>query len=1031
MRGPNLSSWALEHRSVMRFLIALAAIVGVYSYMSLGRQEDPDFTIKNMLVSAAWPGASAKEMADQAAEPIERAILSLPEVDYMKTNVQPGRMVINIKLRESVAGSDVPAVWTKVRQRVSDVANQLPSGLQGPQFNDDFGDTYGNIYALTGSGYTLPQLNDFAEKLRDRFRQLPDIGRIELEGAPEERIYVEYSVAKIATLGIDPRTIVAAIRDTNTVSSAGVVDAGAERVRINVTGTFDSVDAIRKIGIASNGQSLRLGDLAKVRRTPADPPTFRMRFNGQDAVGVMVSLRKGGNITRLGKDSDALIDAFKSELPLGVDLGTVSNQPEVVKRSIGEFTKSLFEAVAIVLAVSLVSLGWRPGLVVALSIPVVLALTFTAMLAIGIPLHRVSLGALIIALGLLVDDAIIVVEQIDAHLHEGWERTKAVVSAYVVTAQPMLIGTIITMLGFLPIEMAPSSAGEYSRAIFQVVAISLGFSWIVAVLVTPFIANRILPEQGLSTAGNDEQTGHGHESYDSPFYQRFRDIVSWALDHRALVLLVTVAMFVLALGLFALAVPKQFFPTSDRSELIVDLRPSQNTSFAQTMEVSQRMERLLAANKDINSITTYVGGGTPRFYLSFDIQTPSLALAQLVIQTKGEEERERVQSVVEDLLANRFPEVRGRVSPLELGPPVGQPFKIRLTGTDFADIAPAAGRLETLMHAESQLRDINKDYGDFLKTVRVEVDQDKARALGITSLVINNALEGALEGAPMTRYRDGDKALDVIARSEEATRKRLDRLSQINIPTASGRTVPLTQVARLLPSFEQAELNRRSSMPTITLQADVAGAQPVDVAQKMAGDLDKIRASLPSNASLTLGGTIEESAASQSSVLSQLPVAMILILFLLVLQLQSIKKMWLVLITGPLALIGVALILSIFRIPFGFVAMLGGLALFGMVIRNSVILVSQIDALEAAGADLRDAIVEAAVHRVRPIMLTALAAILAMIPLTRSIFWGPMAWSIMGGLMVATLLTLIFLPAVYAAAYGAKGPKIETENAHA
>ncbi|PZR36701.1 efflux RND transporter permease subunit [Caulobacter segnis] len=1030
MKGPNLSSWALAHEAMMRFLIAVAVIGGLYAYAVLGRQEDPDYTVKNMLVSATWPGANGQSVADQVAEPIERGIQTLPEVDYMRTNIQAGRMIINVRLRDDLPPSQVNGVWTRIRQRVSERAAQLPEGVQGPQYNDDFGDTYGNIYALTGDGFTLPQLKAFADRLRDDLRRLPDAGRIELEGEPQERIYIEYQSAKLASLGVDPRSIIQTLHETNTISSAGEVDAVGERIQIDVTGAFDSVESIRQLGITANGRSVRLGDIATVRRALVDPPTFKMRVNGADAVGVMVSLRKGGDVTRLGHQAHEVIAAFRARLPAGVSLHVIADQPEVVKESIGEFTRSLAEAVVIVLVVSFLSLGVRPGVVVALSIPIVLAATFATMLMLGIPLHRISLGALIIALGLLVDDAIIVIEQIDSHLASGWAKIKAVTAAYTVTAQPMLIGTLITMLGFLPIALANSAAGEYSRSIFYVVAISLLFSWIVAVFVTPYLANKMLRETPAKASAEGEARGH-HSAHDGAFYRRFRGLVRWSLDRRWAVIASAAGAFILSIGVFAVAVPKQFFPASDRPELIVDLRASQNASFEQTSAVARRLEKALAGDRDITSIATYVGGGTPRFYLSLDVQTPNLSLAQVVIQTTGGKGRQRVHDRIEALLASQFPEVRGRISTLEMGPAIGQPFKIRLTGSDYAQLAPAAERIEALMRANGRLSDVNTDYGDALKTVKVDVDQDKARALGVTSLNIEQALQAALEGAPITRYRTGDKSLPVVARLDAAERNRLDRLAQVNVATASGRMVPLSQVARLTPAFQMAELNRRSGMPTITLQADTVKAQPADVAAGMKKDLDAISASLPAGATLMLGGSIEEGANSQASVMSKAPIALVLILLLLVMQLQSLKKVALVVLTGPLALIGMALILSIFQIPFGFVAMLGGLSLFGMVIRNSLFLVTQIDQLESEGVARFDAIVEATVQRLRPIMLTALAAILAMIPLTRSVFWGPMAWAIMGGLMAATLLTLIFLPAVYAAAYGVREAASSPEASHA
>lgn len=1024
MKGPNLSEWALGHGAVMRFFIVLTMIAGVFAYVSLGRQEDPDFTVKNMLVSAAWPGASAQEVADQLAEPIERAIQTIAEVDYIKTDIQPGRMVANLKIRESVPAAEVPGIWTRVRQRVGDRAASFPQGVQGPQFNDDFGDTYSNIYAISGEGYSLPQLQEFASQLRDDLHQLADAGRVEFVGEPEERIYIEYRSTKLANLGIAPQLIVQTLRETNAVASAGTVDTGTERIRINATGTFDTVEAIRNIGIVVDGRSVRLGDLATVRRSIADPPTFRMRFNGKDAVGVMVSLRKGGNVTRLGRDSQQLLQAFQARLPLGASVDVVANQPEVVERSIGEFTRALAEAVVIVLIVSFLALGRRPGLVVGLSIPIVLAITFITMRVLGIPLHRVSLGALIIALGLLVDDAMIVIEQVDAHLQSGWRKARAVTSAYLVTARPMLVGTLITLIGFLPIAMAKSAAGEYASSIFHVVAIALAFSWVVAVFVTPYLANWLLRE-------NPAAAGNAHGSYDSRFYARFRDVVRWSLARRGLVMGVTVLLFAGALALFAWGVPRQFFPSSDRPELIVDLRASQNVSFAQTLEAARQLEDLLAGNEDIHSITTYVGGGTPRFYLSLDVQTPDIALAQLVIRTSGAEGRERVHRELDALLATRFPGVRGRVSRLELGPPVGQAFKVRLSARDYADVAAAAEQVQAVLLADPRLGDVNKDYGQSVKTMTVEVDQDKARALGITSFSVQQALQSALEGLPITRFREGDKSLSVVARLAPEERNRLERLSQVNVPTVTGNVVPLSQVARLVPAFEMAQLGRRTSLPTITIQADVHGAQPEQIAAGHRKAFDDIRAGLPTGAAMELGGSIEESSSSQRSVFVQVPVALGLILVLLVFQLQSNKKMLLVVLTGPLALIGVALILGIFRIPFGFVAMLGGLSLFGMVVRNAIILVAQIEALQADGMALYDAIVEASVHRLRPIMLTALAAILAMIPLTRSVFWGPMAWSIMGGLMVATLLTLIFLPAAYGAAHGAPRARSTSEHCHA
>lgn len=1021
MKGPNLSDWALRHGAMMRFAIVLAALAGIYAYTALGRQEDPNYTLKTMLISAKWPGASASEIAEQVAAPIERAVLTVPEVNRVITYAQPNTVVVHVELRDDVSPPGVPGIWTLLRHRVSDRRSELPLELQGPQFNDDVGQTFGNVYALTGDGFSLPQLKTYAERLRDEIRALPDVGRVELTAAPEERIFIEYSSAKVAALGIDPQQIVQTVQATNAIAPAGTVNVSGERVRISVTGAFDSVEAIRKIGILTGRRTVRLGDVASVTRGLADPPDYRMRFNGADAVGLLVSLRRGGNSNRLGEQLAHLVAGFQSRVPVGVVVNTVANQPKVVEESIGEFTRSLFEAVVIVLVVSFVALGRRPGIVVALCIPLVLALTFITMLALGIPLHRVSLGALIIALGLLVDDAIIVVEQIETHLAQGWDKARAATSAYVVTAQPMLIGTLITATGFLPIGLAQSTTGEYTRAIFQVVAISLGFSWLVAVFVTPFLANLILPAHPTAhaegPAAPEGGGGHAGESFDSPFYRRFRALVIWMLDHRILVIAATAAMFAGALGLFAVGVPKQFFPTSDRPELLVELRRAQNANFDATSAVARRMEDALKGDPDIVSIATYIGGGTPRFYTSLEVINPSPAVSQLVVYTKGGKARDRVSDRIEHLFATRFPEIRGRVSTLELGPAVGQPLQIRVTGDSYEAIAPAAERIEALMRSDRRIRGVNKDFGEPMKAVRIALDQDKARALGVTTASIDLSLEAAISGAPITTYREGDRSVLVVSRLQGPERNSLDRLAYLEVPTTSGRAVPISQVARLIPAFEPAELNRRKGRPTITVRADVVGAQPMDVVKAWKAQLQAIRASLPADAVLQFGGAIEESDIAQASVFKQLPVTFLLILIALIVQLQSNKKLVLILLTGPLAMIGVALVLSIFRIPFGFVAMLGVLALFGMVIRNSLILVSQIDLLQAEGHAPFDAIVEAVVHRLRPIMLTALAAILAMIPLTRSVFWGPMAWAIMGGLMVATLLTLFFLPALYAAAY--------------
>ncbi len=1014
----NLSDWALRHRSFILFSIILTAILGIFSYGALGQKEDPEFTIKTMIVAAGWPGATTTEMADQVTDKIELALQSVPEIDYTKSSTRPGSATIIVQLRSDTAATKVPDVWYRVRKTVLDAQAQgkLPRGINGPVFNDDFGDTFGNIYALTGDGYSYPQLKLYAEELRNRIRALPQVAKVEFQGDQTERIYVEYESQKLASLGIGPQALAQALISTNGVAPAGQIETADERIPLTVSGALESLDQIRNIGVATpDGRTVRLGDIAKVRRGLIDPPELKMHVNGMEAIGLAISAREGGSITDLGKSLSAIMQTYQDELPVGVQIHTVADQTVVVHSAIGEFIKSLAEAVIIVMAVSFLSLGFRPGIVVALCIPLVLGATFAAMKVFGIDLQRISLGALIIALGLLVDDAMIVVESIESHLEMGWSKAKAAISAYGATATPMLIGTLITIVGFLPIGFSGGTASEYVRSIFQVVAISLILSWIVAVLVTPYLAFQILK---VPADHKVETKDHGDAHNPSGRgYDLFKKAVSWCLDNRITVLAATGAAFALSVALFALVVPKQFFPASDRPELMVDLRLAHNASFAATERATKRMEALLAGDRDIVNLSSYIGGGAPRFYLPLDVQTPDVALGQLVIVTKDEAARERVAEKVEAALANGFPELRGRVSGLENGPPVGQPLQIRITGRDHETIRPSAEAVEALFRSTPHLRGINSDFGERLKTVHLVIDQDKARALGVNYDTLKQSLQGSLGGAPLTFVREGDRSIEVTARLAEGERTNLATLPYAKIPTTSGAYVPLSQLARLVPSTEPSVLWRRDRQPTITIFADVDGAQPTQILAAVKPDLEKIKANLPKGATLTIGGSEEESATSQAQVFAIIPIAIVLICFLLMIQLQSIKKMLLVLATGPLAFIGVAATLALFQISFGFVAMLGSLSLFGMVIRNSVILVARVDELTGKGTPLRAAIIDATLHRVRPILLTAAAAILAMIPLCRSVFWGPMAYSTMGGLFVATFLTLFFLPALYQFAF--------------
>ncbi|MBL8265124.1 efflux RND transporter permease subunit, partial [Steroidobacter sp.] len=1015
MRGPNLSEWALRNQQLVVFMLLLFAVAGIYAYQHLGRKEDPEFTFKAMLVQAYWPGASAEQMSEQVTDKLEKKLQEVAEIDFTRSYSRAGETQITVNLLESVPAKRVPDVWYQVRKKIDDVRSTLPSDLIGPFFNDEFGDTFGNIYAMTWDGFTYAEAKEFAEAARYEFLQIPDVMKVSFVGDQEEKIFIEASGAKLATLGLNPSLIVTTLSATNSIDAAGTVEGTGERVNIRVSGAFTSLDSIREIGIRAGDRTFRLGDIATVRRGYSDPPSMKMRFQGKEAIGIAVSMREGGDVIRLGRAMDATVKRLEQNFPVGIELGAVSDQPKVVNDSIGEFIKSLVEAVVIVLAVSFVALGLRVGLVVALSIPLVLAMTFLAMYMLDIDLQRVSLGALIIALGLLVDDAIIAVEMMALKLEQGWDRVKAATFAYTSTAFPMLTGTLITAASFLPIGLAKTNAGEYTFSIFQVVGISLMLSWIVAVVFTPYLAYKLLPE--MAHHGVDEDA-----VYRRPLYVKFRALVDWCVEHRRAVVVATAALFVLSIALFRF-VPQQFFPESDRPELMVDLWLPQGSSYAATEGEVRAMEQALAGNSDIVSVTSYVGVGSPRFYLPLDQQTPNLNFGQLVVMTHGEESRERVLTHIQSLFEHDFPLVRGRVTRLENGPPVGYPVQYRVSGPDDKKVSGIADQVATLMRAHPNVRRVNSDAGEQIEVMRAEIDQDKARVLGFSSRDIATTMQIGLSGLVTTQYREGDESIDVVARLERAERTDLGNLKDAKMYLPDGRAVALSQVAKLQLDAEESILWRRNRVPTVTVRSDVEGAQGNDVTKALQPQIDQLAASLPLGYSVVVAGSSEASANSSAAIAAVMPVALVIILVLLMVQLKDMKKMLLALATGPLGLIGVTAILGIFRVPFGFVAMLGVIALFGMILRNSVILIVQIDHDQQQGHSLWDAIVESAVRRLRPIMLTALAAILAMIPLTRSTFWGPMAWAIMGGLLVATLLTLLFLPALYAMCYGAKRPE--------
>ncbi|HNB68573.1 efflux RND transporter permease subunit [Accumulibacter sp.] len=1020
MTLPNLSEWALRHRTLVAYLIVVLMLAGVISYLRLGRAEDPDFTFKAMVVRTLWPGATAHEVELQVTERIEKRLQDVPWVDVVRSQTRAGDSLITILLKDYTPKKEVPEAWYQVRKKIGDIRNTLPQGVVGPYFNDEFGDTFISIFALTGDGFDLAALRREADRIARVLRQVPDVKKIELVGVQDEKIYIEISHTKLATLGLNPLAIFDALQKQNAMTPAGFYETPSARVRIRVSGDFASVDSIREIGIQANGRLFRLGDIATVRRGFADPPTPRMRVQGQPAIGIAIAMNKGGDVIQLGERLHQATDRIQKELPLGIDLHVVADQPQIVRQSMDLFMSSLSEAVLIVLAVSFLSLGMRTGAVVALSIPLVLAISFLLMAAFGIDLQRISLGALVIALGLLVDDAIIAVEMMVVKMEQGWDRFRAATFAYTSTAFPMLTGTLITAIGFMPVGLARSGAGEYTFSIFAVVSIALLVSWIVAVVFTPYLGYLLLDAEKLRR--KPEQ--HGDDRYATPFYRRVRALVESCLHHRWLVIAATVLAFVAALAGLALGVQKQFFPAASRPELLVDLWLPNGASLRATETQAAKVEQLLGTAemaKSIKYYASYLGNGSPRFYLPLDQQLFNDNFAQFVITTHDIGAREDLKRRLQERFADSSGEwsgLRTRVLRLENGPPIGFPVQFRVSGENLGELRRAAEEVAAVMRENPHLREVNFDWNEMSKVVRLDIDQDRARALGISSQELSAFLNSMLSGMTVTQMREGDQLIDVVARAPGDERARLAALAEINIHTAGGRYVPLAQLARIRYELEDGLIARRNRLPTVTVRADIRdGVQAPTVTSEIDPQLDAIRASLPAGFAIEPGGATEESAKGENSIKAVMPMMLICVVTLLMIQLQNTGRTLLVLLTAPLGLIGVACALLAFAVPFGFVANLGVIALSGMIMRNAVILVDQIAQDEKAGKPAWEAVVGSTVRRFRPIMLTAAAAILAMIPLTRSVFWGPMAVAIMGGLIVATLLTLLFLPALYAACY--------------
>ena len=1040
MSNFNLSEWALKHQSFVLFCIVVLGFIGIFSYGKLGQSEDPPFTFKVMTVRTGWPGATAREIEQLVTERIEKKLQEMAELNFVRSFSRPGESLVFVAVKDTEPAARMPEIFYQVRKKIGDVRGELPQGIIGPSFNDEFGDTFGNIYAITGDGYSYAEVKEAAERIKKELLRVPDVAKVELIGVQDEKLFVELANVKIANLGLDINTVIATLQAQNIMTPAGSFETPAERIYLRVSGDFESAESVRNIPIRANGRTFRLGDIAEVKRGFTDPPQPKMRFQGHEAIGIGVSMRKGGDIIVLGKNLDRELERIEKTLPVGLDIDRVNDQPQAVRASVNDFVRSVAEAVVIVLAVSFLSLGVRTGLVVALSIPLVLAMTFMFMQVFDVGLHKISLGALILALGLLVDDAIIAVEMMAVKMEEGMDRFKAASFAYTSTAFPMLTGTLVTAAGFLPIATAKSSTGEYTISIFQVVVLALLISWVAAVIVIPYLGYHLLPSHQPGSAhahgGDHAKSGSGSHSsgqgnwftrlpgirtlvsVGTNFYSHFRDIVEWCITWRKSVIVITVALFALSIFGFKY-VQQQFFPSSTRTEILVDLKLPEGASYWATEREVKKMEALLNQQKDLYfNYVSYVGTGSARFFLSLDQQLPAPSFAQFVITAKDLAAREKLRGKLIAMLEGPdFTGLRGRVLRLENGPPVGYPVQYRVAGENLVRIRALADQVAAAMRADPALSNVNFDWNERAKTVKLEIDQDKARALNVSTQDLANFLQTSINGVAVTFLRDRDRLVEVQLRGAEAERAKLSQLQNLSVPTRSGKSVPITQIASITYDFEEGIIWRRDRLPTITVRADIYDGQiqPGTVTSRLGPRIAELSKDLPPGYRIEVGGAVEESAKGGASVGAGFPLMLLVMLTLLMIQLQSIQRMILVVLTAPLGMIGVTGALLLFNQPFGFVAMLGTIALSGMIMRNSVILIDQIEQDIKAGHNAWDAICDATVRRFRPIVLTALAAILAMIPLTRSVFFGPMAVAIMGGLTIATALTLLFLPAAYAA----------------
>ncbi|MCP3459568.1 efflux RND transporter permease subunit [Bradyrhizobium sp. CCGUVB23] len=1006
MKSFNLSDWALGHRSLVWYFMIAFMAAGLFAYLQLGRQEDPDFTIKTMVIQVQWPGATPEEMTRQVTDRIEKKLEELESLDYTKSVTVAGQTTVFVYLRDSTKAADVKPTWVRVRNMIADIKGDFPQGVIGPGFNDRFGDVFGNIYAFTSDGLSQRQLRDEVEDIRAKVLTVPDVGKVDILGAQDEVIYLEFSTRKVAALGLDVHSIMNSLQGQNAVAPSGVFQEGPERISVRVNGQFTSEASLRAVNLRINDRFFPLTDVATITRGYADPPQTLFRYNGQPAIALAIGMKSGANLLHFGEALKEEMTKIIADLPIGVAVHLVADQPVVVEHAVSGFTEALFEAVIIVLVISFLSLGLRAGLVVAIAIPLVLAITFVVMAYSGISLQRISLGALIIALGLLVDDAMIAVEMMVARLEVGDPLEKAATHVYTSTAFPMLTGTLVTVAGFIPIGLNSSNAGEFTFTLFVVIAVSLLVSWIVAVLFTPLLGVTILPAK---MKGHHEQKGR--------VAQMFARLLLFCMHHRWSTIAVTVAAFLVAMvGLQF--VQQQFFPSSDRAELVIDWNLPQNASITNTNAQMARFEReQLQGNASVDHWSTYVGVGAPRFVLSFDLQTANTWFGQQVIVTKGGiKARDKIKAEFEDYLKKTFPGTDTYVKLLEVGPPVGRPVQYRLSGPDIAKVRELSQKLAGIVRSSPDLGNVVFDWMEPARVVKVDVLQDKARQLGVTSEDIATTLNSVLDGSPITQVRDSIYLVNVTGRATAAERASIDTLRDLQLTGLGGQSVPLGAVANLRYELEQPTIWRRARIPTITLKAAVvSNVQPKTIVDQLIPKVAEFTKELPAGYSVKIGGSVEESAKSQAPIIAVVPLMLFVMATVLMVQLQSFSRLFLVFAVAPLALIGVVMAMLPSGAPLGFVAILGVLALIGILIRNSVILIVQIEDLKKEGRPAWEAVKEATEHRMRPILLTAAAASLALIPIAREIFWGPMAYAMMGGIIVGTLLTLLFLPALYVA----------------